>query len=318
MKLKPVYALVGPDAFLQLQELTGIVSQLPPDATRIDLDGEKAELADVLDELQSISMFGGDIKVVVIRNADEFISRFRESMEKYVEKPSPTGVLILRLNSLNKSHRIAKLLQKHAQIIACEPPKPAQLPAWIQQRAKTAHKLTVAPEAARLLAELIGNDLGKLDNELAKLALQVDSARVDVADIGRNVSFQREQAMWDLTNAMAAGQTTEALRRWRHLVQLDPDTQFRAVTWIGMWLEDVRKVLAAQRAGKNPQGVLPVYKYRDPRLRSEFVRTAQSMGERGAARALHLLTEIDKQSKSGLGDAAANVERFILDLSARS
>src|SRR5690606_36489745 len=127
-----------------------------------------------------------------------------------------------------------------------------------------------------------------------------------------------EQAMWDLTNAMAAGQTTEALRRWRNLVQLDPDTQFRAVTWIGLWLEDVRKVLAAQRAGQNPQGVLPTYKYRDPRLRSEFVRTAQAMGDRGAARAMHLLTEIDKQSKSGLGDAAANVERFILTLAAHA
>lgn len=318
MKLKPIYALVGPEAFLQLQEMAAILAQLPPDVTRIDLDGEKAELADVLDELQSISMFGGDTKVVVLRNADEFISRFRESMEKYVEKPSPTGVLILRLNSLNKTHRIAKLLQKHAQIVPCEAPKPPQLPTWIQQRAKTAHNLSVTPDAARLLAELIGADLGKLDNELAKLALQSDNGRVDVPDIGRNVSFQREQAMWDLTNAMAAGQTTEALRRWRNLVQLDPDTQFRAVTWIGLWLEDVRKVLAAQRAGQNPQGVLPTYKYRDPRLRSEFVRTALAMGDRGAARAMHLLTEIDKQSKSGLGDAAANVERFILTLAAHA
>ncbi len=318
MKLKPVIALVGSDAFLQLQSLHEIAQQLPPDVTRLEIDGECAELADVLDELRSFSMFGGDTKLVIVRNADEYISRFREAMENYVANPSSTGVLVLRMNTLNKTHRIAKLLAKHGQIIECTPPSARQLPGWIQQRAKAAHRITVTPAAADLLADLIGDDLGKLDNELAKLALQVDSGKVDVEDIGRNVAFQREQEMWDLTNAMAAGQTTEALRRWRRLVQLDPSTEFRAVTWIGLWLVDVRKVLAAKRAGKAPQSVLPTFKYRDPRLRAEFIRTAEAMGEAGAARALHLLTEIDKQSKSGVGDAAANVERFILELSAKS
>lgn len=315
MSLKPVITLVSTDAFLQLQSLAQIASGLPPDATRLDFDGEKAELADVIDELRGFSMFGGETKLVIIRNADEFISRFREAMENYIASPSSTGVLVLRMNAkLNKAHRISKLLAKHGQIIECMPPSLQQLPGWIQQRGKSAHRLTITPDAARQLAELIGDDLGKLDNEMAKLALQCDSGRVDVADIGRNISFQREQAMWDLTNAMAVGRTTEALRRWRHLVQLDPSTEFRAVTWIGLWLEDVRKVLTAKRAGKNPEGVLPRYKYSDPRMRTEFVRTAQAMGEAGAARALYLLTEIDKQSKSGIGDAAANVERFILDL----
>jgi len=120
--------------------------------------------------------------------------------------------------------------------------------------------------------------------------------------------------MWDLTNAMAVGQSTVALKRWRQLTQLDPSAEFRAVTWIGMWLEDVRKVLGARRAGQNPQSVLPRFKYRDPKMRSEFINTAVAMGDAGVARALHLLTEIDKQSKSGIGDAATNVERFILAL----
>lgn len=313
---KPVIALVGSDAFLQLQALAQVSADLPPDATRLEIDGERAELSDLLDELRSFSMFGGDTKLVIVRSADEFISRFREAMEKYVANPSATAVLVLRMNAkLNKGHKISKLIAKHGQIVECMPPDQRRVPAWIQQRAKSAHQLAVTPKAAAQLAELIGTDLGKIDNELAKLALQCDDGKVDVEDIGRNISFQREQAMWDMTNAMATGQTTEALRRWRSMVQLDPSTEFRAVTWIGMWLEDVRKVLSAKRAGKNPQGVLANFKYPDPRLRAEFVRTAEAMGDTGAARALHLLTEIDKQSKSGVGDAAANVERFILDLS---
>src|SRR4051794_31596663 len=176
MAAKPVYALVGSDAFLQLQKLGDVLAQLPRDAQRADVDGERAELADVLDELRSFAMFGGG-KVVVVRNADDFISRFRESLEDYLAKPSDSATLVLRCNSLPKNQRIYKLIDKVGRVEQCEPPKPAQLPAWIAARGKAAHQLTVDSAAAHLLADLIGNDLGRLDNELAKLALQVPSGK---------------------------------------------------------------------------------------------------------------------------------------------
>ncbi len=314
MKLCAVYALVGEDGFLQMQELSNIIRQLPEETHPITVEGDKAEIADVLDELRSFSMFGGSTKLIVVRNGDELINRFREPLERYVENPSGSGVLVLRLNSLNKSWRIAKLIDKLGGVISCAPPAAAALTTWIIQRGKTAHKLTVTPAAANRLADLIGDDLGKLDNELAKLALQSDG-KIDLPDIGRSIAFQREQEMWDLTNALAVGQTTEALSRWRKMVALDPNTEFRAVTWLGMWLEDVRKVLSAAASGQNPQNALPKFKYRDPRTRADFVKTAQSLGPVGARRALDLLAEIDHHSKSGLGQAATNVERFILTLS---
>lgn len=316
MKLKPVYALVGSEALLQLQKLEELSRQLPPEAQKLDVDGDKAELADVLDELRSFSMFGGETKIVVVRNADEFISRFREAMENYVAKPSSSGVLVLRMNTLNKVQRIAKLIAKHGEVVQCAPPAARELPGWVTQRGKNVHQITLTAAAASLLAELVGSDLGKLDNELAKLALQASGGKIDVPDINRSVSFQREQEMYDLTNAMAVGKTTEALQRWRHLIQLDPSTEFRAVTWIGMWLEDVSRVLGAKREGKYPASALPQWKYRDQKVRTEFVKTAETLGEAGLARAVGLLLEVDKQSKSGVGNAADNVERFILAIGA--
>ena len=98
---------------------------------------------------------------------------------------------------------------------------------------------------------MIGDDLGRLDNELAKLALQSDTGKIDVKDVQRGVAFQREQEMWDMTNQIAAGHTDEALRRWRQLVQLDSSAEFRAVTWLGMWLEKAHQAVAMRRKGMN-------------------------------------------------------------------
>ncbi|HMB95727.1 MAG TPA: hypothetical protein VKK61_06775, partial [Tepidisphaeraceae bacterium] len=69
---KPVYALIGADSFLQLQKLAEVRGQLPKDVQTIELDGERAELADALDELRSFAMFGS-AKLVILRSADDFV-----------------------------------------------------------------------------------------------------------------------------------------------------------------------------------------------------------------------------------------------------
>ena len=304
---KPVYALVGDDSFLQLQELARISAAIGTDAQRMDYDGESAQLAEVLDELRCYSMFGGDCsKLVVVRNADAFVKEFREPLEDYLAKPSDSGTLVLRLSSLPAAQRIYKLIAKAGEIVPCAAPK--DLARWAVDRAKSAHRVQLAPDAARVLADLIGSDLGRLDTEIAKLAIQSDNGKITVETVSSNVAFTREREMWDLTNAVAVGNTTEALQRWRQLIQSDSSAEFRAVTWLGIWLGDVHAVIT-----NSPDAKKLFWKYKGDAF-NKFVASAKALGPDGYARALDLLTEIDKNSKSGVGDAAANVERFILAL----
>ena len=311
MAAKPVYALVGGDAFVQLQKLHAILAELPADAQRTDLDGERAELADVLDELRSFAMFGAG-KVVVVRNADEFLSKFREQLEHYVAQPSDSATLILRLESLPSNQRIYKAIAKVGAVENCDPPK--DLAKWVITHANETHKIKIAIEAAKLLVDLVGQDLGRLDTELAKLALACDGGTITPDDVSNGVAFQRERQMWDMTNELACGRTDEALRKWRQLVQTDSTSEFRAVTWLGMWLENVRKAISMKRKGMQPFAIAQQLRIWPREIQGPFFQTADAIGEQGAARALDLLTDIDLRSKSGLGEAAANVERFIMEI----
>jgi len=308
---KPVYALVGSDSFLQLQKLAELLRQLPPDAQRVDVDGERADLATVLDELRSFAMFGGG-KVVVVRNADDFISRFREPLETYVSSPSESATLILRVESLPSNQRISKAIAKVGSVENCEPPK--DLARWVVGHAKSAHDVTISVEAARLLVDYVGQDLGRLDTELAKLALQCDAGKIGPDDVSCGVAFQRERQMWDMTNELACGRTSEALHKWRQLVALDSSAEFRAVTWLGMWLENVRKALAMKRKGLPPFTIAQQLRIWPREIQQPFFQTADALGDAGVARATDLLADIDLRSKSGLGEAESNVERYILEM----
>ena len=313
--VKPIYALVGSEPFLQLQKL-GEVLALLRDAQRSDFDGEKAELADVLDDLRSFAMFGGG-KVVVIRNGDEFITRFREQLEEYAQHPSDSATLVLRLNSLPSNQRIHKFIAKTGQIEDCNPPKDRDLPQWIIRHGKSAHGVTLTTDAVLLMSDLLGGEMGRIDTELAKLALIAEGRPVDAEQVANTVSFQRERQMWDMTNELAAGRPAEALRRWRQLMQSDPSAEFRAVTWLCMWLENVRKALAMKRKGESDFSICQALRIWPRDNQAPFLKTAVTMGSAGVARALDLLATVDRNSKSGVGEFATNVERFLLEMGRR-
>lgn len=308
---KPVYALVGTEAFAQLQKLREILTILPPDAQRVDLDGERAELSEVFDELRSFAMFGSG-KVVILRNADAFLTRFREQLEEYVAQPSDSATLVLRLESLPSNQRIYKAIAKVGAIEKCEAPK--DVPGWVIQHAREAQKIAISADAAKLLVDLVGPDLGRLDTELAKLALAADGKQITPDHVSGAVAFGRERQMWDMTNELACGRPAEALLRWRQLIQIDSSTEFRAVTWLGMWLENVRKAIAMKRKGMQPFAIAQQLRIWPREIQGPFLQTAEALGEAGAARATDLLAEVDLRSKTGIGDAVSNVERFILEI----
>ena len=305
----PVVALVGSDSFLQLQFLAEILKQSGPDAARVDVDGDRADLATVLDEVRCYAMFGGR-KVVVVNPADPFVTKYREQLEDYVSAPTEAATLVLRMATLPANQRLYKAIAKHGRIDKCEPPK--DLAKWIVERGKLGHGLAVQPEAARVLADHVGDDLAKLDNELAKLALSVTGTTVRPEDVAAGVAFQREQQLSEMVNALAAGRTADAVRRWRRLLSTDTSAEFRAVTWLGIWLTNVRKALALRRAGTAPGAIAQQLRIWPAALQGPFMETAMALGEAGSGRAVDLLAEVDRQSKSGVGDAAANVERFLI------
>jgi DNA polymerase III delta subunit len=309
---KPVYALVGEDNFLQIQKLQAIIKSVPTGVQRTDFDGQSADLASVLDELRSFAMFGNG-KLVVIRNSDEFVSKYREQLENYLSDPAENSTLLLRFTTLPKTQRIYKLIDKTGKIESCEPPSAAALPGWIQKHAQATYGLQMQTDAAKKLAELIGGDLGRLDCELAKLAIVVESGKqLQAGDLVNHVAFQRDQEMWALTNALAAGNSSEAIQRWRQLLQTDNSTEFRAVTWLTMWLEDVAHVIGCNERGEQPN-FRKLWRYQGEQM-NKFLANCRRLGADGLCRAVENLTLLDRQTKTGIGQAATNIERYILDL----
>ncbi len=307
---QPVYALVGTESFLQQHALEGILRQCGDDTQRSDVDGTAAEPGDVFDELRSLAMFGGR-RLVVVRDADAFVSAHRQLVESYLASPAVGNVLVLRMASLPKNQKVYKLAQKVGEIISCEPPKQAAVSKWLLSRAKKQHGLELDPAAAELLADAIGSDLGSLDNELAKLALASVDGRAGPEMVSGGVAFRREQQMWIMTDAMTRGDAAEAVKIWRQLLATDASAEFRAVTWLSMWLEKADKALVLRQKGSRPFDIAKQLKIWPAANVEPLIRTAEHLGRPWLRTATDRLAELDYRIKTGLTDAKRGCEAFV-------
>src|SRR5262249_28411315 len=132
-------------------------------------EGDKAAFAAVHDDLATLP-FLSPLRLVMVEGADTFVSRHRAHLGKYVNQPAATGVLVLEVKSWPATTRLAKLVASEATL-SCKAPPAYKLPAWCIQWAASKHGKQLAQAAANLLVDLIGTDMGQLDQELTKLAI---------------------------------------------------------------------------------------------------------------------------------------------------
>jgi DNA polymerase-3 subunit delta len=92
-----------------------------------------------------------------------------------------------------------------------------ELPAWIEAQAR-AKGVKLAPRAMASLAQLVGPDLWTLENELDKLAVYADGETVEPETVALLVSAAQEARIWDLTDALVAGDERKALAAMRLLL----------------------------------------------------------------------------------------------------
>jgi DNA polymerase-3 subunit delta len=211
----PVYVLRGTDPYLMdqgRQEVRArVIGDADPGLAMLETVGAETRLAEVFDALRTLP-FLAPRRLVLVREADPFVKDCRETLEKYLAEPSPCGTLCLEVATWNEQTRLAKRVAEIGALVACEIADAANLPAWLQDRAKKGHGKKLAPAAARMLTEYLGHDFASLLGAVEMLALYV-GARPDIGetDVDALVTRGHHERVWDLCDAVAEGRVVRAL-----------------------------------------------------------------------------------------------------------
>jgi DNA polymerase-3 subunit delta len=311
-----LYVVHGDEDFLKRQVLRKLRAMvLSEEAEELTLsihDGDRADYATVMDELHTVPFFGPR-RLVLVERADTFVSNNRPALEKVVGRLPETGTLVLEVKSWPGTTRLAKLVSDTATIV-CKAPALNRLPRWCVQWAEGQHGKQLTQDAAGLLVELVGADLGQLDQELQKLAVYVGSrTRISEEDVDKLVGRSAAQNAWLIFDAISDGKVKEALQILDRLL-LQGEEPIRLVGAFSMKLRQI-----AQAARLAHQGTPLPAALEEVGVQSYFVqgsvRLLKHLGPARAASLYDWLLELnlDLRGNSPLPPRTL-LERFVIRL----
>ncbi|HEY2840866.1 MAG TPA: DNA polymerase III subunit delta [Pirellulales bacterium] len=254
----PVCVLFGDEAFLKQESLdvlrAAVLGDEEGEFSLTSFSGDDVEVHQVFDCLSTVALFGGGKRLVIVRDADDFVQRNRAALENYAAKPKSSGVLVLEVASWPSNTRLAKAVAASGLTVECKTPVAQSILKWLVERAKSKHRAKLERPAAEMLLDTVEPELGLLDQELAKLALAagVDGA-IDVKLVRDLVGGWRTKTTWDMLDMATNGDAANAILQLDRLVAAG-ENPIALLAQIGSTLRRfaaaARLVDQAERAGR--------------------------------------------------------------------
>jgi DNA polymerase-3 subunit delta len=311
-----IYVIAGKEESLVNAHCREILDNLLEPSQRttglFNADAATASATDVLDELRT-APFLTDKRIVLIKEADAFISKTRELLEKYFDNPCPTGRLVMTVKSWDARTKLAKKLPKVGKLISVTPPKPWELPRFLIDYAQGTYNKRLDRDAAILLVELTGDELTRLYSEIDKLALYADADKVITSKhiellIGHNRMFDA----FSVIDTVISGDTGRAIERLRTMFESDKSTEY---TVVGAFAYHLRRMFGAKAMLEKGVSVAEIEKkMRIWSNKDKFFSQLRKVSLRQVGWYLQQLAEVDFAIKTGRSTAPVAMEQFVLSL----
>jgi DNA polymerase-3 subunit delta len=181
---------------------------------RFDFGSSGTDPRAVLTACRTLPMMSEHRLVIVTGLTDRRAAAFLDArLFDYLEDPCETTCLVLEGGRVDRRQRWVKRALSAGELIDCNGPRrPAEVRDWIEARLRGAGK-RAGRGASATLFELVGNDLDRLAFEIEKACLYVGAGdEVSADDVAAVTATLRPLAVYELTDAIGARRTDEALR----------------------------------------------------------------------------------------------------------
>ena len=183
VELYKIFLIYGPDRGLvserasALAKTSGAVPDDPFSLLKLDIGDLSSDPGRLLDEVNSLGLFGGSKLVLLKGAANE--KPLLDAMTVLAKDSDPANMLVIEAGDLKKGSGLRKIAEpaKNIAVIPCYPDDARALQALIDGELEH-DKLKITPAARARLMELLGGDRIASRNEIRKLALYCRGAEV--------------------------------------------------------------------------------------------------------------------------------------------
>ena len=300
-ELKPAYLIAGGDRPKVDRAVVRLRSRFDHDAIEL-LHAAETTGDDAVASCNLLGLFGAGTRLVVVEGVEAWKAPDAKAVADYLKAPAPGTTLALVGGELKKDSPLAKaVVAGKGELLIWDVVMKA-VAKWIAEQFKL-QNTKVEPEACRLLADLVGDDLYELAGEVDKIATWANGAEVTEADVEALVAPRAGSPPWELTDAWGARDVGGVLRAAEHMLDRTGDPVSRTIPrLVGSLTTHVRRARTAHRLdeqGMTPQEAAPLLGMRHPFPAQKLFAQVRNYSADELDSALIRLAELDLALKGG-------------------
>ena len=217
----PIYFFSGEEPYF-IDQLTDYIEENALDEAVKEFNqsivyGRDVTPKDIIDLSKRFPMMG-NYQLVVVKEAQDI--KEIGGLEPYLASPLNSTILVInfKYKKIDKRKTFYKKMKASKDVVLYESKRlyENKIPAWIEKSVRLLG-FTISPHASRMLAEYLGADLGKINNELEKLAINLEKGSVITEDeVESNIGISKDFNIFELQNALAARDAFKAQRIVQH------------------------------------------------------------------------------------------------------
>jgi DNA polymerase-3 subunit delta len=301
---KPFYWLEGEENFYIDKVINyaehEILSESEAEFNLTIFYGRDAVWTDVLNACRRFPMFA-ERQVVLLKEAQYM--RDIAKLEPYFEQPQPSTIFVIgyKEKKLDGRTNFAKTIKQKGELLTTKKIYESELPKWISQMVQQ-HGYTINQKAVLLLADHIGADLSRIENEVNKILVNLHSRKnITEEDIETYIGISKEFNAFELQNAIGQRNFPKAVRIVQYFAN-NPKAEpiQKVLPALYAYFSKVAMVFSvkggdsavAQAIGVNPYFV------------KDYVQAAKNYGAQGVEKILLLLHTYNLRS-IGIGNTDA-------------
>ncbi len=251
-----------------------------------------------------------DRRLVIVRDVDRLDAAGVDLLTAYARDPAPCTCLVLVAEKIAKNSRLYKAVAATGVVYEYRAPKRGEYPSEVvrlfRERGKRA-----GLDAARLLVELVGRDLRRLDSEVSKIAAYAgESAEVSADDVRASAAASAEASVFELADAVGARDTAGAVRMVRGLLR-EGEAALGVHAMLARHVRALIGACALAGRGVAPEAMAPNLGMA-PWQATNAARQARRFTPDELAGALRGLAAAEEEMKTSPTDAGLVLERWIV------
>lgn len=214
-KFSPVYLLTGEENYY-IDQVSDFFEKEVVAADFRDFDqtvvyGRDTDMTAVVSLAKRFPMMS-PIQLVLVKEAQDI--RDWEPLAEYLEHPQPQTLLVFcyRHKKMDKRTKVYKAISAKGIVYEKDKMRDYEVPDWIA-RVVSQQGYQITQKGAVLIAESLGNDLGKIANELSKVYISLPKGSVINEEvIETNIGISKDYNVFELQNAIGRRDIAQCTR----------------------------------------------------------------------------------------------------------